>query len=306
MAKRHKDTSDQKSFDAEAAAVAAGNNLRHNRSLQDLPAMLGRIEDAALQHIDVHAARRMADIDRRFQRERSAVRIQSDQHISELPQPFSDRAKKQEASWPAPVAAAFAVLAPCLLLAGESGPSIALPIAAWASTLLCLLAVGMLAMQEITRRMTGRGARDSWAWTLAVAGLCAASGGVVWWRATVVDLLPDGWHVPLTLLVVGFISAIGIALFSGPDGRRVSRARREARNRVRSVTVEARERLQQRSEGLKAEAREVLAELSPADREELERAVLAGAIEIEPNFQQGIRPQVVKAPRLEFRFTTRF
>ena len=254
----------------DAASAAAERARTMPLTPVDPPASVIRVlEDAALPRVDAEAARRLVDLDRRFDRSVSRLRqelARRQEHAEEvvLPRPAW--------GWDA-LGFLLALMAAPLLVAGApgAGPALPAPVAAWTAT---LLVIGATAAHVVGVRhggRTGSSVASSRHLVLLTALVSVAVAALVAWRAG-----GDG----------GVVAAIGLALAAASTCVVLfARASREARaeGRLRSTARDAERRrradleaeLDQAIGSAQAESRTVLAALSDAQREELRSAITA-------------------------------
>ncbi|HEX6367239.1 MAG TPA: hypothetical protein VF000_13950 [Agromyces sp.] len=256
------------------AATAASDRARSMPLTPvDPPAAVIRaLEDAALPRIDAETARRLVDLDRRFDRTVSALR----QELARRQEHAPDEPVRQPASgWDMAGFLLALVAAPLLLVA--SGTSAALPVApvVGISTVLVVAAAVAHAIGALRARRSGSSVGSSRHLVLLSAGVSVAVAALIPWRA-------DGQLTPgiVTACALASVAAVACAILFVPASREArgdEATRRAARDAERERRADLETELATAIESARAESRQLMGGLTGAQRDEL-RVATAEAV----------------------------
>ena len=256
----------------DAASAAAERARTMPLTPVDPPASVIRVlEDAALPRVDAEAARRLVDLDRRFDRSVSRLRqelARRQEHAEEvvLPRPAW--------GWDA-LGFLLALVAAPLLVAGApgAGPALPAPVAAWTAT---LLVIGATAAHVVGARHSGRtgsSVASSRHLVLLTALVSVAVAALVAWRAG--DDVDGGVVAAIGLALAAASTCVVLFARASREARAEARLRSTARDAERRRRADLEAELDQAIGSAQAESRTVLAALSDAQREELRSAITA-------------------------------
>ena len=242
----------------------------------DRPAAVIRaLEDAALARIDAAAARRFADLDRRFDRAVSALRqelARRQDHADE------ETVRRPATGWDATGFLLSLAAAPVLLATRPTGP--AFPAAVAVPFVVALIVLATAAHLAGAVRASRQGASvASTRYLVLLSGLPAlAVAALVAWRSDAggaggVDV---GVIVSVGLSVAAATTCVVLFARAAREARVESDERRTARDAERARRSDLEVRLAEVIESARAESWEILGSLTSPQRDELRSATNSG------------------------------
>ena len=255
------------------AAVAAASERARTMPLTpvDPPAAVIRaLEDAALPRIDAETARRLVDLDRRFDRTVSALR----QELARRQEHVADNPVRQPASgWD--MTGFLLALAAAPLLLAAAGPDAAetalpMPAVVAVSTGLVVAAAVAHAIGAVRARRAGTSVASSRHLVLLSAVVSLAVAGLILWRAAG-DVTP-GILVAVGLAMLSAAACIVVFVPSSREARADAAARRVEREAERARRADLETELAAAIEAARAESWALLGGLTAAQRDELDAA----------------------------------
>lgn len=285
----------------DAAAAASDRARTMPLTPVDPPAAVIRaLEDAALPRVDAETARRLVDLDRRFDRTVSRLRqelARRQEHTEEEP------VARPAWGWDA-LGFLLALVAAPLLLAGlpGAGPALPAPVAAWAATLLVVAATTAHLIGARRTRRDGSSVVSSRHLVLLTAVVSPAVAALVAWRAAAAPgasaaaAAADAGVVGAIVLTSAAAAAC-VVLFArtSREARVEARLRRTARDAERGRRADLEAELGEAIEAAQAESRALLDALSAAQRDELRSATTAAVAAL--GRRQLLEPAVLRELR---------
>lgn len=245
-------------------------------------AVIRALEDAALPRIDAETARRVVDLDRRFDRTVSRLRqelARRQEHAEEEP------VRRPAWGWDA-FGFLLALAAAPLLLAGApgAGPALPAPVGAWAATLLVVGAAAAHVVGAWRARRDGSSVAPSRHLVLLTAIVAVVVAALVGWRAAsaaassgAAGAADPGVIASIGLTVVAAGACVVLFTRASREARAEARLRSIARDAERGRRADLEVELRTAIDAAQAEARAVLGALDAGRREEL-RSAITGAV----------------------------